>query len=54
MTENRGYKVSSFKDSLRDYKYKKITIADLVNEHLENSKRRANRNKENIGKEPGE
>ena len=54
MVKNRGYKESSFKDSLRDFKYKKITIADLVDEHLENSKYRANRNKENIGKEPGE
>ena len=39
MIGSKGYKGNSFKDSL-SYKIPKITIADVVDEMLENSKKR--------------
>ncbi len=51
---NKGYEGKDFKDSL-SYKIPKITIADLADEFLENSKAREKKKIEkNIGKEPGE
>ena len=54
MIGSKGYEGKSFKDSL-SYEIPKITIADLVDEFLENSKTREKKEAEkNIGKEPGE
>ena len=57
MIGNKGYKSKNFKDSL-SYELPKITIADVVEEFLENAKQREkNKNSkkdDNIGKEPGE
>ncbi len=54
MIGNKGYEGKSFKDSL-SYEIPKITMADLADEFLENSKAREKKKAENnIGKEPGE
>ena len=52
MIGNKGYEGKSFKDSL-SYEIPKITMADLVDEFLENSKAREKRKPRTIsGKNP--
>ena len=51
MAENKGYEGKNFKDSL-SYKIPKITISDLVDEFLENSKAREKKLKKISGKNP--
>ena len=46
MIGNKGYESKSFKDSL-SYEIPKITMADLVDEFLENSKAREKKKAEN-------